>query len=279
MLEKTFCHIPGISARAEHGLWRDGITSWERFPAEGGPFFSGKKNGNVALHLAESRRRLAGNDSGYFSAALPSREHWRLFSAFAGSIAYLDIETTGLSRDHDAITTIALYDGVSVHTFVRGENLEDFGRLIGNYEVIVTYNGRGFDVPVIERELGLKLHQAHLDLRPLLASLGFSGGLKGCEKMLGLDRGELNGVGGWDAVMLWREYQSTNDRQALYTLLAYNVADAINLEPLMVEVYNRNVAQTPFVGTLLLPAPHAAANPFQADPRLLAGIRNRPSSS
>ncbi len=222
----------------------------------------------------ETAQPFAQRGPDYWAARLPAREHWRLFPHFRQTTAFLDIETTGYQA-HNTITTIALFDGVTVHTFVRGHNLEDFARLIAGFEVIVTYNGKGFDVPIIERELGLKLDQAHLDLRPLLANLGFKGGLKGCERMLGLDRGELRGVDGWHAVLLWREFRRTGDRQALHTLLAYNVADAINLEPLMVEVYNRNVAQTPFADSLRLPAPVTAANPFQADQRLLEKIRNR----
>jgi hypothetical protein len=273
MLEKTFCHIPGISARAEHGLWRDGITSWKRFPAEGGPFFSGKKNGNVALHLDESRRRLAGNDSGYFSAALPSREHWRLFSAFAGSIAYLDIETTGLSRDHDAITTIALYDGRTIRHYVQGENLEAFAADIRNYQLLVTYNGKCFDLPFIETALGISLPMAHIDLRYVLASLGMRGGLKGCEREIGLSRGDLDGVDGLFAVRLWHDYRRRGERRTLETLLAYNIEDVINLELLMVHAYNRKLAETPFAAELRIAVPAPARNPFRADPEVLARLR------
>jgi hypothetical protein len=273
MLEKTFCHIPGISARAEHGLWRDGITSWKRFPAEGGPFFSGKKNGNVALHLDESRRRLAGNDPGYFSAALPSREHWRLFSAFAGSIAYLDIETTGLSRDHDAITTIALYDGRTIRHYVQGENLEAFAADIRNYQLLVTYNGKCFDLPFIETALGISLPMAHIDLRYVLASLGMRGGLKGCEREIGLSRGDLDGVDGLFAVQLWHDYRRRGERRTLETLLAYNIEDVINLELLMVHAYNRKLAETPFAAELQIAVPARARNPFRADPEVLARLR------
>jgi uncharacterized protein YprB with RNaseH-like and TPR domain len=52
---------------------------------------------------------------------LPSREHWRLFGAFRNSTAFFDIETTGLQTDWDTITTIALYDGRSIRTFVCRE--------------------------------------------------------------------------------------------------------------------------------------------------------------
>jgi uncharacterized protein YprB with RNaseH-like and TPR domain len=209
----------------------------------------------------------------YWAAHLPVREHWRLFPHFRDSTVYLDIETTG-HRQNNKITTIALFDGVTIHTFVWGENLQDFERVINQYEVIVTYNGKSFDIPVIEKEMGLRLDHIHLDLRPLLANLGFSGGLKGCEKGLGLDRGELAGVDGWCAVLLWREFQRTGNRRALETLLAYNIADAVNLEPLLVEVYNRNLAQTPFAGKSL-PIPTRPAIPHQADGPLLQRIQSR----
>lgn len=38
---------------------------------------------------------------------------------------------------------------------------------------------------------------AHIDLRYVLASLGYRGGLKGCERQLGLDRQELQDVDGF----------------------------------------------------------------------------------
>jgi len=266
-------HISGIGRKTEARFWAAGMGAPAEVTRAAAAALPAAKLRLVRAEL-ESAPPFAQRGPDYWAARLPARELWRLFPRYRPSTAFLDIETTGY-QDHNAITAITVYDGITVHTFVRGQNLEEFARLIGGYEVIVTYNGKGFDVPMIERELDVRLNQAHLDLRPLLANLGFSGGLKGCEKMLGLDRGELNGVDGWHAVLLWREYKRTGDRQALNTLLAYNVADAINLEPLMVEVYNRNVAQTPFAGTLLLPTPSPASNPYQADQRLLAKIRDR----
>ena len=86
---------------------------------------------------------------------------------------------------------------------MRGQNLEDFPRVIKQYEVVVTYNGNRFDIPIIEADLDIRLDLVHIDLCPLLHHLGFAGGLKGCEKKLGLSRGELDGVDGAWAVILW----------------------------------------------------------------------------
>ena len=44
-----------------------------------------------------------------------------------------------------------------------------------------------------------------------MSSLGYRGGLKGCEKCLGLDRAELDGVDGYFAVLLWNEYRKSGN--------------------------------------------------------------------
>jgi uncharacterized protein YprB with RNaseH-like and TPR domain len=105
--------------------------------------------------------------------------------------------------------TIALYDGKSIFTYVQGQNLDEFTRDIQKYKVIVTYNGKCFDVPFIESYFRVKMPQAHIDLRYLLKSLGYTGGLKGCEKKAGIDRGEMEGIDGYFAVLLWDDYQKT----------------------------------------------------------------------
>ena len=49
---------------------------------------------------------------------------------------------------------------------------------------IVSYNGKSFDVPFIENYFGIQLSHAQIDLRYVLGSLGYIGGLKGCERQL-----------------------------------------------------------------------------------------------
>ena len=53
----------------------------------------------------------------------------------------------------------------TIRTYVQGQNLEQFKDDIYEYDVIVTYNGKCFDVPFIESDLGIKLKQVHIDLR------------------------------------------------------------------------------------------------------------------
>jgi len=197
-------------------------------------------------HIQESIVHLADNDPDYFYERLPSSQHWRMFPDFRGSVAYLDIETTGLGGPNDYITAIALYDGRSISHYVQGDNLYDFRDDIDPYRLLITYNGKCFDVPFIRNYFGIPMNQTHIDLRYVLASLGYRGGLKGCEKQLGIDREELAEVDGYFAVLFWYDFYNRGNQRALETLLAYNALDVVNLETLMVLAYNLKLRHTPF---------------------------------
>lgn len=276
MLTNTFCHLPGISARSERYLWDSGICSWDELLRHPEPPISAARLRTAREQLPLAESRLVEGDPRWFTDRLSSKEHWRLFPEFRDRIAYLDIETTGLDRDLDAITTIALYDGRRIRTYVQGENLEAFADDIREYELLVTYNGKCFDVPFIERAMNIRLPQAHIDLRFLLQSLGFRGGLKGCERQLGLGRGDLDGVDGFFAVLLWRDYQRSGQRAALETLLAYNIEDVVNLEALMVMAYNRKLEGTPFSDSHHLALPKRPNIPFAPDPETVRRLRSHP---
>lgn len=265
MIRSTFRHFPGISAAAEQQLWAAGICSWDCAGPMAGINLPSRWLQAIDRHLHESRQKLDGGDCGYFAGLLPSREHWRLFPEFRSNIAYLDIETTGLSSFASHITTIALYDGRSIRHYVHGENLDQFRRDIGDYGLVVTYNGKCFDLPFIRQALDLKMDQAHIDLRYVLKSLGYGGGLKGCEKKLGLDRGELDGVDGFFAVLLWQDYRRSGNPRSLETLLAYNIQDVVNLETVLVMAYNLKLAATPFAQSHRLAMPRPPKLPFVPD--------------
>jgi uncharacterized protein YprB with RNaseH-like and TPR domain len=275
MLASTFCHLSGVSLRTERHLWESGLRDWDEFLARAAPPLGPTRLRAAREQLELSRARLAAGDPRWFCERLSSKEQWRIFPEFRSRIAYLDIETTGLDRDRDAITTIALYDGKRIRTYVQGQNLDDFARDIRDYALLVTYNGKCFDVPFLEAALNIRLPQAHIDLRHVLHSLGLRGGLKGCERQLGLSRGELEGVDGFFAVLLWRDYLRRGRAASLETLLAYNVEDAVNLETLMVMAYNRKLAETPFADRLRLSLPERPAIPFAPDPDTVRRLRAR----
>jgi uncharacterized protein len=277
MLTSTFCHIPGIGLRTEQQLWDLGIRSWEDFGAfENARLPVGRNRIRILSHyLDQSAVRLKSNDPGFFADLLPTDQLWRLFPDFRDGIAYLDIETTGMGTPEDYITTIALYDGKNIFWYVDGHNLEQFEDDIRNYRVIVTYNGKCFDLPFIRNTLRVRMDHVHIDLRYILASLGYRGGLKGCERSLGIDREDLDGVDGFFAVLLWDEYRRNRSSKALETLLAYNILDVVNLETLMVLSYNMKLAQTPFAQTHRLPLPASPQGPFTPDRATIESIKAR----
>jgi uncharacterized protein YprB with RNaseH-like and TPR domain len=275
MLQNTFIHIQSIGAITEQRLWESGLNGWDAFSDNISiPLSVGRKY-LLNEGIEESKRHLYQDNPVYFSKCLPSNQSWRFFPEFRASTVYLDIETTGLDRHFNDITTIAIYDGHEIKTYVQGQNLNDFIEEIYKYKVIVTYNGKSFDIPFIESFFKIRLNHAQIDLRYVLYSLGLKGGLKSCERQLGMDRGDLSDIDGFFAVLLWDEYIKTENQQTLDTLLAYNIQDTVTLENLMVTAYNMKLKDTPFYETHLIEEPTLPLNPYSADLATVDRIKNR----
>jgi uncharacterized protein len=236
MLERTFVHIPGIGPKTEQMLWHRGITTWQQFLEKKECIFSPGKDRMVHEFLLRSLERR--RDIRFFGDLLPSGEMWRLFETFRHKAVYLDIETDGGREGIHEITVIGIYDGKRVQTFINGKNLQEFECAIARYDLMITFNGSIFDLPFIRRFFpGISLPAVHIDLRFVLARLGYTGGLKLIEKSLGIRRDQgIEGMNGYDAVLLWRAYE-WGDRDSLDRLIQYNSADIVNLEPLMELAY------------------------------------------
>ncbi|MEW6737219.1 MAG: ribonuclease H-like domain-containing protein, partial [Acidobacteriota bacterium] len=251
MLKHTFLHIPRVGMATERRLWADGIESWEdalrcyddRQLGSGGTLIKHY----LELSLSAWQRR----DFSFFTQLLPASESWRLFPScsreLAVRIAYLDIETTGMHADYESLTVIGLFDGEQVKYFVQGVNLEHFLDEIEQYELLVTFNGKCFDVPFLRATLPrVRLPRAHIDLRYVLRRLRLSGGLKAIERTAGVARpqDELGQLDGFDAVLLWRLHKR-GEPAALSTLLRYNAEDVVGLKPLLELACNRLMAELP----------------------------------
>ena len=211
-------------------MWRAGVNDWDEFLAR----FSGaamhKRNCAV---LETSRSKLEQGDATFFAEMLPRKQHWRAFPHFS-RIAYLDIETTGISKEDNDLTVIGLFDGKKVHSYIRGRNLDDFKKDIKAFDMVVTFNGSVFDVPFLQAAMpGVKIPALHMDLRFVLNSLGLYGGLKSIEKQFGFEReSDLRSMNGYGAVLLWQRYRKHGDEKALDKLVRYNAADISNLKKL-----------------------------------------------
>ena len=132
------------------------------------------------------------------------------------------------------MTVVGLYDGQNMRQFVQGFNLQEFPQVLAEFDLLVTFNGTQFDLPVLKAYFPeLSLPPAHVDLRFLMARLGFKGGLKKIEPRFGIHRPKaVDGMDGYAAVLLWQRYQR-GDKGALDLLLSYNREDVVNLEVLM----------------------------------------------
>src|SRR4030042_6868966 len=237
MLKRTFVHLPGVGFRTEAHFWRQGLVTWEDFLVVEG--VSGLGSARLRWLQAELQQSLVHLDEpGYFAPRLPVGEYWRAFRHFRAKAAYLDIETSGASWPHLLVTVVGLYDGRAMRQFVQGHNLEEFPEALEDVDLIVTFNGSQFDLPVLKAYFPhLRLPPLHLDLRFLLTRLGFKGGLKRIEPRFGIRRPPaVEHLDGYDAVLLWERYQR-GDRTALDLLLEYKREDVANLETLMEQAF------------------------------------------
>jgi len=157
------------------------------------------------------------------------------------SILFLDIETTGLSRACDEITTIVWYHDNKWGQWISGESDSTaLARHWNNAAHLVTYNGKCFDEPFICRNFEFGKHHSHVDLRYVLARQGIKGGLKAISAAQELERpATIDQVDGFLAVKLWNAYRA-GSQEALDVLLYYNAWDV----RLLVKLYNRFVSDS-----------------------------------
>jgi hypothetical protein len=231
--------VPGGGYRTEERLWQSGVESWDDVG-------TAKSMALVPLHLhpqleeeiERSQEALHQKRYRYFATRLPPREHWRAWPEFRDDVGYLDIETTGLDIGRDTVTVVGLYDGRQKQSFVKGVNMQELPEALEGVRLLVTFNGSRFDAPFLRRSFPrVRLDQIHVDLMNLLHRLGFWGGLKSIERRLGVERSdETADMTGFDAVRLWHRYEAGDD-DALDTLVAYNLEDVLNLEPIMEFAY------------------------------------------
>jgi len=151
------------------------------------------------------------------------------------SRAYIDIETTGLSRYCAELTVI----GIAVERGSKTDVIQLFEQdlcepkiieVLQRADEIYSYNGSRFDLPFIRAKLSIDIRRLfkHRDLMYDCWRFGLKGGLKAVERQLGIGR-VLRNVDGYAAVKLWYEYVNNGDTEALETLLAYNREDVVNL--------------------------------------------------
>ena len=229
MLEATYIHIPGIGYRTERAIHRDGLITWNRF-LQNPPRLNPRQRARILAHLPDSLNALREGRVHFFARNLPPGEHWRLLPAFKDRAVCLDIETCSPYPDPGSLTVVGLYDFREYQVLVAGIDMEALPEMLMRYDVIVTYNGKRFDIPFLEAcgIRGLR-DKVHIDLMYLCHRLGIKGGLKAAERKVGIERPkEVAGLDGYDAVLLWQAHLR-GEQEALPRLIAYNRCDTVNL--------------------------------------------------
>jgi uncharacterized protein len=242
MIESTFQLTRGLGPTRERTLWRAGISCWRDFVSSCDVKLPRGAGAALRASIDDATVAFAARDPDRLASLLPAREHWRLFGAFGDDAAYLDIETSDDVVGHEGISAIGVLDRRGPRLWLAGRDLDEFPDAARRWSMLVTFNGRSFDVPILRRAFpGWAPPRCHVDLRHVLSRLGHDGGLKAIERRLsalGLARpAHLAGIDGWDASSLFQRGRD-GDRQALRRFAEYNLYDAINLRTLMAYAYN-----------------------------------------
>ncbi|MFC6974904.1 ribonuclease H-like domain-containing protein [Halomicroarcula sp. GCM10025709] len=228
-VENSFIGVEGVGEKTERSIWEQGVTHWDEF--EPG-VVGGKRGQRIGSFIDEGRDRLAAADVDYFDRAFPSSEQWRLYETFRDRACFFDIETTGLDEHRNQVTTVSLHHDGETQTLVAGDDLTagNLRAAFADAGLLVTFNGKRFDVPFLEANFDVDLDHPHLDLMYTCKKLGLSGGLKQVEQDIGIERDRPD-ISGRDAVRLWREHERGVDG-SLETLISYNREDTVNLRTL-----------------------------------------------
>ncbi|MCS6771794.1 MAG: ribonuclease H-like domain-containing protein [Kiritimatiellae bacterium] len=226
MLRRTFVHLPGVGERTERRWWARGLSDWAKA-------LESDCSADQRDVLEQSIRAYEAGNWAWFERAIPAAYKWRVWGELADRALFVDLETDG-GMGPESITVIGAYDGRRYRAFVAGENLQEAADYLESFPLLVTFNGSLFDLPLLRARFTHRLrNHLHLDLRYPLQRLGLRGGLKRVEKALGLARSpETDGLDGWDAVRLWREWVLEGSHASLARLLAYNEEDVRNLRVL-----------------------------------------------
>ncbi|MBF0463896.1 MAG: ribonuclease H-like domain-containing protein [Nitrospirae bacterium] len=242
MIENSFSILDGIGQKGEKRLWSRGIHTWQDFINERSiPFLNDTHKGALDGKLARFTQSLRDGNQEEFNKSLKRKEHWRLFERFKDEALYLDIETNGLpSKGGGYVTMVGLYDGFEYSCLIRGNNLnrENLINALKPYKMLITFYGSVFDIPFLINNFALELDMLHFDVCLEGKRVGFNGGLKKIESILGILRDDdVVGMDGFAAVRLWQMYKR-GDNDSLSTLIKYNREDTVNLLTISKLVYN-----------------------------------------
>lgn len=120
----------------------------------------------------------------------------------------------------------------------EGRVCEEVARFLGQFEIVLTYNGDHFDIPCFNRRLrvhgveGIVEPERHFDLMTLVLPARERGWipnakLKTVEQALGIQR--IDEIPGSAVVRMYQEYQETREARLKELILGHNLEDVLYL--------------------------------------------------
>ena len=194
----------------------------------------------------------------------------RLTEAELDTFAFLDTETTGLAGGtgtYAFLVGVGRYDGEEFHLaqFFMRDPIEEpalldaLAKFLQPCQALVTFNGKGFDVPLLNARYITNGEQspltsfAHLDLLPLARRLWRArlpsralGYLE--QHILGLVRAQED-VPSWVIPRLYFGYLRSGDARAMKSVFYHNAVDVLSLAALLGHV--AELLDDPFRGTFV----------------------------
>ncbi len=231
LLDQSLCLLPGISPEAEIRLRRSGVLTCRQLTEESEQHFSVEHAKRIRESFSQFEIATRLSLVEWFVGRLPSGHRVRALKSFVEDAVYYDIETDGMSRSSH-ITCITTLRNDRLRTFVRGRNLNEFLEEWAGAKLLIGFNSKRFDTPILCREFCLAAAPSQIDLMDEAAHYGLRGGLKAIEKRIGFTRTDVPCTNGLDAVDFWQRFCEKGDEEALASLLAYNRDDVLSLRHL-----------------------------------------------
>ena len=148
LLDQTLCLLDGISPEAEIRLRRRGVLTCRQLAEEADRHFSSAHAGRVKASWQALCKAHELGFSGWFVAHLPAGHRVRALRDFRRDAVFFDIETNGMERDAN-VTCITTWRNGNTKTFVRETNLDGFLAEWSAAKILVGFNSKRFDTPVV----------------------------------------------------------------------------------------------------------------------------------
>ncbi|MFN2226140.1 MAG: ribonuclease H-like domain-containing protein [Anaerolineae bacterium] len=199
--------------------------------------------------------------------ALLARDE-RLAGVDAGRLVFVDTETTGLAGGtgtYAFLVGVGLFQGGAfvLHQFFMRDYSEEpaqllaLGELLDGAEAVVSFNGKSFDLPLLEtrflmaRQPPRLAGAPHLDLLPPARRL-WKYRLPSCalssleQAILGVQRAQAD-VPGWLIPGLYADYARTGDAREMPRIFYHNAQDILSLVTLAAHMCTLLAAPGPHV--------------------------------